>query len=114
MYDEILMCLEGFIMANTALSRRKKQSSLLGFVVIAVVVFLITFVIFLQGREVKGRLDAYTAQEETIDAQIAKEKERTEEIEEFEKYVQTKAYAGEQAQEKLGLVKEGEIVFRKE
>ena len=101
-------------MSKTAMARRKKQTNFIGFFLVAVVILLISFVVFLQSREVKSKLNTYTVQEETLDEQIAEEEERTEEIEEFEKYVQTKAYAGEQAQEKLGLVKEDEIIFRKE
>ena len=75
---------------------------------------LIAFLIFLKSIETRGKLNAYVSRDEALDAQIALEEERSLEIDELEKYVQTKAYAGEQAQEKLGLVSEGEIVFRKE
>ena len=101
-------------MARTAMARKKKHSSFMGFVLVAMVVFLISIIIFLQGRNTKSKLDAYTAQEEVLDSLIEEQNQRSLEIDEYEKYVQTKAYAGEQAQEKLGLVKEGEIVFRKE
>lgn len=101
-------------MSRTAMAKKRRKSNFLGYVLVAVVILLISFVFFLQSREIKSKLDAYAAQEETLDTQIAKEQARTEEIEEYAKYVQTKAYAGEQAQEKLGLVRDGEIVFRME
>lgn len=101
-------------MARTAIAKRRKRTNFAGFLLIALVVGIIAFVMFLQSRGVKSKLSAYTAQEQTLDSQIAAEEERTGELEEFEKYVQTKAYAGEQAQEKLGLVNDGEIIFRKE
>ncbi len=101
-------------MARTAMAKKKKHSSFMGFVLVAMVVMLISLIIFLQGRETKSKLDAYAAQEQTLDERIEEQMARSEEIDEYEKYVQTKAYAGEQAQEKLGLVKEGEIIFKKD
>ena len=101
-------------MARTAMAKKKKHSSFMGFVLVAMVVMLISLIIFLQGRETKSKLEAYAAQEQTLDERIEEQMARSEEIDEYEKYVQTKAYAGEQAQEKLGLVKEGEIIFKKD
>lgn len=101
-------------MAKTAMAKKRKHSSFMGFVLVAMVVLIISIIIFIQGRDTRNKLQAYTAQEEELDAGIEAENERALEIDEYEKYVQTKAYAGEQAQEKLGLVKEGEIVFRKD
>ena len=46
--------------------------------------------------------------------QIAEEEKRTEEIEEFRKYTKTKKYAEEVAKDKLGLVYDGEILFKEE
>lgn len=45
---------------------------------------------------------------------IAKEEERTQELEEFKKYTQTTMYVEEVAKAKFGLVKDGEIVFMAE
>ena len=49
-----------------------------------------------------------------LEAQIAEEEEKSEEIEEYSKYVQTKKYAEEVAKDKLGLVYEDEIIFKAE
>lgn len=100
-------------MARTAVAKNRKKSSFFGYVLVSFVIMLIAGVMFLQGGRVRSKLNTYIAQEQVLDEQIAQQNKRTEEIAEFEKYVQTKAYAGEQAQEKLGLVNEGEIVFRK-
>ncbi len=100
-------------MARTAMARKKKHSSFMGFVLVAMVVLLISIIIFVQGRNTRIKLDAYTQQQETLNSLIDEQEARSLEIDEYEKYVQTKAYAGDQAQEKLGLVKEGEIIFRK-
>lgn len=51
-------------------------------------------------------------QEEELQTQIDAEKERSEEINKLKKYVGTDEYIEEVAREKLGLVKENEILFR--
>ena len=43
---------------------------------------------------------------------VVMEQARTEEIKEYEKYTQTKKYVEEIAKNKLGLVYEGEIIFK--
>jgi cell division protein DivIC len=101
-------------MARTAMAKKKKHSSFMGFVLVAMVVMLISIIIFLQGRETKSKLDAYIAQDERYDELIEEEKKRSEAIDEFEKETQTKGYAAEKARESLGLVQEGEIIFKKD
>ncbi|MBR4758981.1 MAG: septum formation initiator family protein [Lachnospiraceae bacterium] len=51
------------------------------------------------------------AERAQLEQELAEEYARTEELKEFRKYVQTDSYAEEVAQDKLGLVHEGEIVF---
>ncbi len=51
---------------------------------------------------------------EELDAQIAEEKERTEEIKNLEAYVHTKRYIEDMAREKLGLVYKDEIILKQE
>ena len=98
----------------TAMERRRRRSGASGYILIAVIVSLITAVVMIQIHDVKTRLKVYEEQDQALDEQIAAELERAEERNELEKYVQTKAYAEEQAHEKLGLVNEGEIIFRLE
>ena len=50
----------------------------------------------------------------SLSAQIDAETARAEEIEEYRKYTQTKAYVEEVAKDKLGLVYEGEILFQED
>ena len=98
----------------TAMERRRRRSGASGYILIAVIVSLITAVVMIQIHDVKTRLKVYEEQDQALDEQIAAELERAEELNELEKYVQTKAYAEEQAHEKLGLVNEGEIIFKLE
>lgn len=98
----------------TAMEKKRRRSGASGYILIAVIVSLISLVVLIQIRDVKTKLKVYEEQDQALDEQIALELEREEELNELEKYVQTKAYAEEQAHEKLGLVNEGEIIFRLE
>ena len=98
----------------TAMEKRRRRSGASGYILFAVIVSLISLVVLVQIRDVKQRLSVYEQQDQALDEQIAAQLDRTEELNELEKYVQTKAYAEEQAHEKLGLVNEGEIIFKLE
>ena len=98
----------------TAMEKRRRRSGASGYILIAVIVGLISAVVMIQIHDVKTRLKVYEEQDQALDEQIAAELDRAEELNELEKYVQTKAYAEEQAHEKLGLVNEGEIIFKLE
>ena len=98
----------------TAMEKRRRRSGASGYILFAVIVSLISLVVLVQIRDVKQRLSVYEQQDQALDEQIAAQLDREEELNELEKYVQTKAYAEEQAHEKLGLVNEGEIIFKLE
>ncbi len=66
------------------------------------------------SASLEKKLDAYAAQSEELDSQIAEENERTSEIDELKEYMTTDEYVEEIARDKLGLVKDNEIVFREE
>lgn len=76
--------------------------------VILVIMLLIVGIHSLNLWRTQTELEAQRAELET---QIEAENRRTEELKELRKYVQTDSYAREVAQDKLGLVHEGEIVF---
>ncbi len=82
---------------------------LIGFVV----VMLVT-VILIKSIELREKRDYYAAREQQLAEEIAAEEERAAEIAEYETYTQTKAYVEEIARDKLGLVYEGEILFKDE
>ena len=81
------------------------------FLVSAVIIMLLV-VVSINSFLLKQKQDVYAAREAELDALIAAEEQRTIELEEFKKYTQTQAYIEEIAKEKLGLVREGEIVFK--
>lgn len=79
---------------------------------VSVVVLMMLVVVSIKSIELKQKQAEYLAKQEQLQAEIDAENERAEEIEEFKKYTQTKAYVEEVAKERLGLVYEGEIIFK--
>ena len=79
---------------------------------VTMVVLVMMVVVAINNRELKQKLAVYQEKEESLAEQIEAEKERTKEIEEFQKYTQTKKYIEDVAREKLGLVYEDEIMIQ--
>lgn len=80
----------------------------------ATVAVILTVVVSINGVGLYRRLDANRIRIDELKKELESEEERTGQIEEYRKYTQTDAYIEEIAREKLGLVYEGEIVFRQE
>ncbi len=78
------------------------------------VVLMMLVVVAVKSVELREKRATYLAREEQLMQEIEAEQERTEDIEEYQKYTQTKKYVEEVAKEKLGLVYEGEIIFKDE
>lgn len=91
---------------------RGKRQNRLGMFLVSVVIVMLLVVVSVNSFLLKQKQDVYAAREAELDALIAAEEQRTIELEEFRKYTQTQAYIEEIAKEKLGLVREGEIVFK--
>ena len=89
-------------------------SNQLGMLVIALIVLVLLGWLTMESRNLRSRLAVYDARAAELEEQIEDETERTEEIRELKEYMQTDEFAEEVAREKLGLVKENEIVFQEE
>ncbi len=94
--------------------QRRKRKSKGGVIAISLVVMMLSAVIAFKSIELRAKNEAYMLREESLNRQIENELERKAELEEYEKYVQTKKYVEEVAREKLGLVYENEIIFKPE
>lgn len=96
---------------SRTIRRKRRQSRFDKLLVVSVLLIMMVFV-SVEGRELKDKQDAYAAQKEELQIQIAAQEERAKELEELKKYVQTDSYVEEMAQEKLGLVHKDEILFK--
>lgn len=91
---------------------RKKRQNRLGMFLVLMVVLMLLVVVSLKSAELRQKQETYAARERVLQEQIDAEKARTEEIEEYRRYTQTKKYVEEVAKDKLGLVNEGEIIYK--
>lgn len=81
---------------------------------VSIAVVMLLVVVTFSGLKLQQKLEVYQQKELALQEQIDAEEERAKEIEEYEKYTQTKKYIEEVARDKLGLVYEGEILFKDE
>ncbi len=93
---------------------RKKKSNKLACLCIAIVVGMLLAVVSIDGMRLQDKYNAYLSREAELNKEIDSEKKRTEELEEYEKYTKTKKYVEEVAESKLGLVHDGEVIFKPE
>lgn len=98
-------------MSRRVAFRGKRQNRLGMFLVSAVIVMLLV-VVSVNSALLRQKQESYREREAELDELITAEEKRTTELEELRKYTQTQAYIEQVAKEKLGLVKEGEIVFK--
>ena len=101
-------------MARRRVAYRKRNQNKLSMFLVTLVVLMIMIVVAVRSVELNRKLEESAAKEASLNAQIAVEDERAAEIAEYEKYTQTKKYVEEVAKDKLGLVYEGEILFKEE
>lgn len=101
-------------MARGKVAYRKRRQNRFSMVLVTLVVVMISIVVAVRSVELKQKIAVIASREEQINAQIEAEKKRAEEIAEYRKYTQTKAFMEEVAKDKLGLVYEGEIVFKQD
>ncbi len=85
---------------------------------IAIYIVLFTFlvfavVLFINCSSLNDKKERLQAEQTEYTELLEKEKARTEELEEMEKTSHTMAFYVEMAREKLGMVFENEIVFKK-
>ena len=93
---------------------RKRRQNKFGMFLVFLVVIMIGVVVDVRSVDMKATLAENRQREAELQDQIAAEQERAEEIEEMEKYSETLGYTEDVAKEKLGLINEGEIIFRDE
>lgn len=78
------------------------------------VLLMMLVVVGIKSIELREKKAYYAKREDELALQIEQEEQRAEEIKEYETYTQTKKYIEEVARDKLGLVYEGEILFKDE
>ena len=93
---------------------RRKRQNRLGMFLVMLVVLMLLVVVSINSIGLRKKRECYRERENALQEQIDAEEDRAEQIEEYRKYTQTKKYVEEVAKEKLGLVNEGEIIYKPE
>ena len=92
--------------------KRQKRSAILG-MVFAMLVVVGLGVLLWNGRKIAMKEEEDSVQKiKELQEQVDEEKQRTEELNEYKKYVQTKKFAEEIAKDKFGLIYPDEIIFK--
>lgn len=95
-------------------NKKKIANNYLGMAAIAVVSLFLLGALALESVNMRERVFAYEARAAELEDQISNEEDRTKEIDELNEYMKTDEYAAEVARDKLGLIKDNEIVFEEE
>ncbi|MCR5594552.1 MAG: septum formation initiator family protein [Lachnospiraceae bacterium] len=101
-------------MATRQAAHRRKPNNRFSMMLITAVVLMITIVVAVKCADLSKKVTEYEAREAQLTAQIEEEEKRAEELVEYEKYTKTMKYIEDIAKSKLGLVYEGEIIFKQE
>ena len=92
-------------------NRRQNKMSLF---LAAMVVFILLIAVAVNGIALSRRLRENRSRARELQQEIQSEEQRAADIEEYSRYTETDAYIEEVAREKLGLIYEGETVFKEE
>lgn len=100
-------------MAGKAAYRKRRQNRL-AMLLVTTVVLMMMLVVTVKSVELREKRAVCQEREAALLREIELEQSRSAEIEEYGKYTQTKKFVEEVAKEKLGLVYDGEIIFKDE
>ena len=92
--------------------KRQKRSAILGMVFAMLVVVGLGVLLWNGKKNIEAKNVEYEKQIKELQEQVDEEKQRTEELNEYKKYVQTKKIAEEIAKDKFGLIYPDEIIFK--
>ena len=98
---------------NSRRSARARQNKMT-MVGITFVVCVLMVTLLVQGRKLNAKLSVNEQRTSELEQQIENENQRTEEISEMQEYMHSDAYLEKIAKDKLGLVKDGEIIFKEQ
>ena len=79
---------------------------------ITFVVCVLMVTLLVQGQKLIAKLSSNQQRTSELEQQIENENQRTEDISEMQEYMQSDEYLEKLAKDKLGLVKDGEIIFK--
>ena len=99
-------------MTRHRITYRKKTQNRFSMFLVSLVVVMILILVSVSSIGLRAKIPERRSQLYQLELQLESEKRRQVEIEEYGKEVQTKGFIESVAREKLGLVYEGEVVFK--
>lgn len=99
-------------MSGRMKARRNRRYNRLAMLGISFVVCMLLVVLLVQGISIREKIEANEAKQSILASQLDDENARTKEIEEMQEYMDSDEYIEKVAKEKIGLVKENEIIFK--
>ena len=98
------------------MKKRKKRNSQnkIAMLSITFVVAVLFIAMMTKSLKLQQQISDCRTEIKAVESQMEEEKERTKEIDEIKERMDTDEYVAEVAREKLGLVKDNEIVFKEE
>ena len=106
-------------MSNKKKSSRKRARRMRGrekraLLVMGLIVGSVGITLTVRGNALNQQIQQNSLKESALEQQLEDETKRREEIQELEQYMQSDEYIEKIAREKLGLLKENEILFREQ
>ena len=92
--------------------KRQRRSSIFGMVSAFGVILLLGVVLWNGKQSLADKNADYEERRAQLEQQISEEEGRTDKLEEYKKYVQTKKFVEEIAKNKFGLIYPDEMLFR--
>ena len=87
----------------------QNRAAMLG---ISLVVCVLLIVLMVEAQSLQKKIDDNIERQAELQEQLDAETARTQEIEELQEYMQSDEYIEKIAREKIGLVKDNEIIFK--
>lgn len=99
---------------NAGILAKEHRHDRLSMFLAGLVVLILMIVVSVNAVSLNKRLHENNKRTEELKQEIEAEKQRKEDIDEYRRYTSTDEYIEEVAREKLGLIYEGETVFKEE
>lgn len=92
--------------------RQQKRQKFIGISVCVVLVALVVCAVIYGNKSLSVRNEQYKAQIEELNKQIEQQQAKSDELEEYRKYVQTKKFVEQIAKDKFGMLYPNEILLK--
>ena len=97
---------------NQSRARKEAKRNRTAMIAIILVVCCLLSVLTVRGYQLQKKMERNRTRLSSVEKQIEDEKQRTDDITAMKEYMQTDEYIEKTAREKLGMVKDNEILFK--